>query len=603
MKNHVRVLLTTASISYLALAAIPRAQAQYTPKLSVLDKVMGGNLSAKAAALPLDDYLATMTRDAQVNVFADATNFAEKAPSLDVKANDTLAGMLYGLQNARDLVWARPDAKTFLLWSSPDVRVLAQDVVRQGIPSLQDAAPFKITGADLDAVIDQINENGESIKRKELLSRYQRMQQLRAEYDADAQLTPYLQKTLDWKEGDTSLVKTGIALRDLPQDASASFLRLMRLHLAEHQKTSDSFAVFNEKTDALWKKARLAIVQNGSRQLVVLLPRPQKQSEMMKLYLVNLDQPDAGKFIATDSAEYRKIASSFAEPVADPLASTLFGFERVAALESKVNIAAKSQPLSELVTNLQTQSRVTLTCDLPRLGKSLVSAHATQMPLADAMMALAQLYDVRWEKSGDAYAMRDNDHSAIEQRLLQLGDMQASFIAPRMVPPYYQNRIDSDRKLSAAVTSQLGAALVSSGGGAFSDLSEDLQSQIRQKIEMNAAEQVVSTTQRVAPASAKLYSKITLGSETWGQADRRGNFVQKGGVSSIYFADGGESLKLILAERNGEKTKPLLMKDYTSPREALLAAYEIQAIPERERMQQEIAQKTETLRRNGIELP
>ncbi|BCM90561.1 hypothetical protein IAD21_02415 [Abditibacteriota bacterium] len=99
--------------------------------------------------------------------------------------------------------------------------------------------------------------------------------------------------------------------------------------------------------------------------------------------------------------------------------------ESEVALQAKVTFTAKSQSLSDLLLDLQTQSKVTLTPTPDALKNSVkITAYVQDLPLSKVLLGLSRLYGVRWTKTADSsLAMLPSDKGEFETGLMQLGNI------------------------------------------------------------------------------------------------------------------------------------------------------------------------------------
>jgi len=147
-----------------------------------------------------------------------------------------------------------------------------------------------------------------------------------------------------------------------------------------------------------------------------------------------------------------------------------------AALQDPVSLTARRQPLGELLREVQRQTGVEVQADAPGLEAKLVTLRVKNMPLASLLAALGKLYGTEARKDDKGrYKLQPSSRTAFERLLPQLGSAQANYDEAQM-----KNPVDWAAEVFGNVNP---AALRSKEGVALTDLPEDLQAQLREKIE------------------------------------------------------------------------------------------------------------------------
>lgn len=178
--------------------------------------------------------------------------------------------------------------------------------------------------------------------------------------------------------------------------------------------------------------------------------------------------------------------------------------ESDAALQVKVSVVAKGQPLGEVLLDLQKQSNLILT---PKVDESItnkrVTAYIEELSIAQVLTGLSRLYGVRWTKSSpNTFEMLPSDREALEMELLQVGKLSdirlrySSNLIQRADRPNWSQEIQKYINVET---------LKSPVGESPSVLPPDLQAKLRTEAEEKAAFPIVGEQHALMEASINDY--------------------------------------------------------------------------------------------------
>jgi len=158
------------------------------------------------------------------------------------------------------------------------------------------------------------------------------------------------------------------------------------------------------------------------------------------------------------------------------------------ALQMKVSFEARRQPLTDFLADLQKQSGVTLAAAPDaEVAQLRITARVRDMPLCEVMSALSRLYRVFWNHEKDTYVMHGSDWNAVEQELLQVGDMNKS-------NAYLLSRVLRQRgtEIAKAILPHANvSALKTREGFPVASLPQELQQELRRNFEARVAAEIV----------------------------------------------------------------------------------------------------------------
>lgn len=165
-----------------------------------------------------------------------------------------------------------------------------------------------------------------------------------------------------------------------------------------------------------------------------------------------------------------------------------------AALATHVSFEVKRLPLSELLSQLQKQSGVTLASDKGFMAeKVLVTARIREMPLWNVMNVLSRMYGVVWQKeSENSYTLSAGSRPAAQLQLLQTGDMEHALSVQEAQNQEQESAALADEVVAYATP----YVLRSAEGMPFASFPEELRNRIRQRLEKTAALQLIRAQSR-----------------------------------------------------------------------------------------------------------
>jgi hypothetical protein len=155
----------------------------------------------------------------------------------------------------------------------------------------------------------------------------------------------------------------------------------------------------------------------------------------------------------------------------------------VAPLQVKVTLEAKQQPIAEFLAELTKQSHIKLSVapDVP-VATARVTARLSDYALADAMLGLEQLYNIRWSRVSDGeYILNRPVGNEFDRQLAKVGDI-GRFSQRQYGILFY----GEDGKISfhQEVAAQADIAQMRSVEGVpVAELPDDVQAAMRRRIE------------------------------------------------------------------------------------------------------------------------
>ena len=476
------------------------------------DAVTNQKITRPLDTATADDYLIDMARAAKVNFIVDATNFPVPAPVTAYPAtpgavagvngkdkehwDDRLINVMGDFAAQQKLSTLRPDERTFLFWSEPDPEQLA--AFQLSLIQAVERNRFDKASAVLQA---------QGVAPEDIVTGTTTPEELRTV------LFDLLKTQRGWERSSAALDKKidiRFTLAELPPDVRARVLLDLREVAAEPRDLLALSADF-------WKNPRLRLRVwniNGSDMIGVGLLTPpvededeqnnknNKEEQVKATFILSkLDEPNAPPALqmpAEQIAQPAPLTPEFGAANDETLNTVYSGLsdeipnaqlDSDAALQREVSLQIKRLPLRELLTQLQTQSGVTLRLGTDAPADKLLTARVEAMPLAKFMESLARVYGVSWVKKGDAYSMQGNTRGELHLKLLQMGEPRRY----RLRFEFY-NRSEREQKnaaLGRAAVEELGLeALKTPQGMAFSSLSPTLQNRWRQAIAIPVAEKV-----------------------------------------------------------------------------------------------------------------
>ncbi len=178
--------------------------------------------------------------------------------------------------------------------------------------------------------------------------------------------------------------------------------------------------------------------------------------------------------------------------------------EAETALQVEVSFTAKSQPLGDLLLELQKQSHLVLVAGSNTPASSVkVTAYIQDLPLSQVLLGLSRLYGVRWVKTdATTFVMLPSDKGKLETGLLQLGDYEqftGRFLESQRNSPEH---LDWPQEITRTISEQ---DLRNGATPQISTLPPELLSKIRHEKEGMAALRLVEMYQAAMEASVDNY--------------------------------------------------------------------------------------------------
>lgn len=184
-----------------------------------------------------------------------------------------------------------------------------------------------------------------------------------------------------------------------------------------------------------------------------------------------------------------------------------------AALQTKVTVEAKRQPINDFLAALTGQSQVVLTVppELP-VAAARITAHLEDFALADAMLSIERLYNMRWSRVSEReWVLNQVVGSDLDRDLGKLGDLK--WFSWRQGGARSRSE-DGQVNWTAKVLANFDEErLRQKKGVPFGELPEDVQQGIRRRFERRARLQLVSRYARarvfsIEPHSLDILSKL-----------------------------------------------------------------------------------------------
>ncbi len=161
--------------------------------------------------------------------------------------------------------------------------------------------------------------------------------------------------------------------------------------------------------------------------------------------------------------------------------------EAQAPLQAPISLEVKRRPLSVVLTQASQQSGVALS-QTGDASEVLVTARVEKMPLHELMGALARLSGAMWQKSATGFELQAQPLEPWQKLLLRSGkgDFEGYGAESQFTPEELQPLSD----LEQAIVDEIGDQQTPEGVP-ISLLSEDLQAQLKQTIQVAAANSLV----------------------------------------------------------------------------------------------------------------
>ena len=173
-----------------------------------------------------------------------------------------------------------------------------------------------------------------------------------------------------------------------------------------------------------------------------------------------------------------------------------------ADLQKTVTFSTTRMPLRDWLKNISAQSGIALSIAAdatPALRDAQLIAGSAGMKAADALNAVARLYDARWEKEGETYVLRPYQRDELHRMMARLG-YRADYAYQLQTGVV---RDAQGEEVAKQIYDELGPQeLESKEGAAFSDLSPELQDRVLQLWRMDRLPALIVAQQRLDDAMA-----------------------------------------------------------------------------------------------------
>ncbi|RYX81225.1 hypothetical protein EON83_24885 [bacterium] len=221
--SNIRFLYT----SFFLLGTILALKSHAQTNLLGIDETMRKPIKIGPINSTSDDALLELSKAADVNFIADATQFSKPLPNLPdgqpAPANleaqqDKFLNLLLKVAHQKRLTWSRSDAQTFLVWSDPDTTALAKAIINDKAASL---VPETVLPAQLSA-----------------------------------ELMDYLQKDPQWEQVKGNIKAKKLKIEDLPLPLQSRIIAATQASVLHSTSMGLKTSYFN---DSFWQVATLGV--------------------------------------------------------------------------------------------------------------------------------------------------------------------------------------------------------------------------------------------------------------------------------------------------------------------------------------------------------
>jgi hypothetical protein len=499
------VLLKASLMSLLLTPAAAQGQ--------VIDDTLRQKATLRLGTATPDDHIIALARAAKVSVFADATQLSAAAKPLSLGGEDALLNWLLQISHECRLSWQRQGEKTFLFWSEPDVPELAQ-VLLAAKENQPTAARELVADAPTPPGQQGVQQGQAMANRSQMANRYQ----------VALALVEYLQNVHGW-DGNVASLSLNLKLSSLPADLQAQVLALAHSQTLPSSLSSDTAWLSSH----VWEQARLGIMRG--QEAPVLTASATINGRLSIQGFAFWGSPvtprrasgtSGGLAVPKTAVTYRSLAQ-IVEPKSAQRVRDQEVLQEVQeaplplqnrqpdAAAAKVSMDVRRVPLVEVLAILEKQTGVRLRVDLESSpARARVTALASDLPLAEAMDALARLYAVSWTRLGAQEYSLETSRPEWRAKLAQAGDLNWfrywQLPTRRAVAPMglsFEDLTDWEGEIAGEVDI---AALTKPGGVAISSLSAPLQAKVRRAVQDKVGAEVV----RAFHKNAAIDSAITL---------------------------------------------------------------------------------------------
>ena len=405
-----------------------------------------------------DDALLQFAQKADINVIADAREYAVDAPGIPYDEDLRYRGYASRFSMKQGLECLQWSPKTALFWSAPDIVALARELADQG----QETSWL---GSDLHP--------GTPI----------------GAFALTPLLSPYLKKNFGW-DGMNTDFHHSIPIGSLPpniRDAIVGQVQWVSSRWPAPRFDDDSWhgakvglarstpiKQYDHTRGIVYSPSSYRVYVEGSG-FGLGITIPDAQIDAAHALPAIGAPPVTPEENASAAARYQRDKQSMRDrPAAPEFAGH---WDALPELGGGISFTAKRTPLGDLVAEMQKQSGVTLTTEQAIFALP-VTIGVKEIPLGILMGTLARLEDADWQRKGPtSFVLVQNQHSELETKVLRLGDASAA----------RDSRIDDTEKGRAELAAAILAGadlneLEGKEGVALLKLPEPLQRQIRDRI-------------------------------------------------------------------------------------------------------------------------
>ena len=416
--------------------------------------------------LRVDEAIVALSKTSKFNLIADVTSigadthvapFPASPLARAQKWTPTFGSVSGDLQEAAGLAALPFDDSTFLLWKRPDVVETANALLVAGklnAPPLPD------------------------------------------EFGIARTLGDFRKNSTGWTTDLPDFSDLTLRVGDVPSATRAPILSLLRYAMLRPDLKRELLL-----SDSFWKTARVKVAPNydtttGKNAPVVFVGGQDENGQATPFLRVFGDSPLEPLDGDIHGSLYPVVPVGVDAPLApieEEAAPVVPGLtatelEDQARLQTPISFEIKRRPLSSVLADVTKQSGIALS-QTPNVPAILVTARIEKMPLSGLMAALGRLCGASWHQSATGYELQEQPMEPWQKLLLQSG--QGDFQSKNTISQFDPDFAQSLRDLEQAIVDESGDEAGQPEGAPVSALSDDVQTQLKQRVQNTAASALV----------------------------------------------------------------------------------------------------------------
>ena len=505
------------------------------------------------------DQLFALAKVGNINIVADATDFAQFPHTATVTEKSDLIAAVSRVANEQKLGWRSDNPRTLLFWSAPDVLTLATDLLHdEELNRLLAVEPLPAFKSEKPSQDQQRNHSALMLL---WMQEHDRQEQAAGFPSARlvAHLAEYLHANYGWNGQDANL-SVSFKLSQLPPELQSQLKPL----IVHHIRSTSIDACGPWFAPNLWNTATVCIkpLPIINKQVLAVISTLDGQVVQRQTDVEPRKRRTAQEQAQAEARnEARAQAQAEAQallPVKAPSVEdvTPTGLAPDAHFLAPVSLQLKEQPLTQVLAEVQKQSGLNLSLSpdaKPALGAKSVTLSVQGMPLGELMQSVAHLYGAQWKSENDGYTLSDGHLSPARQELLRAGDLQwYRFWQHPLLQPKAPARFTLEELPNwKDEFTRLGLfdALSSPQGVAFADLPADTQLKLRTIMLRNLSSYLIHDYSE----AASLEHDLTIRTGLTTQASVNGKPLPRSLQLSV-LADDGTSLDDIVLDAQKVET-------------------------------------------------